>query len=332
MRETGERMDTISIVVPIYNVRPYLEECLGSILRQSYANWEAILVDDGSFDGSEKICEEYAQKDGRFKVFHQKNTGAANAKNLGLDHASGEFITFLDSDDFVESTWLESMIHAAHESQADIVECLFCREYLDEAVPAVYERGGSGEFTAQAYLAEYLFDWSSSLFWNKLFARKTLEAVRFRRERRCIDDEFFTYKAISGARKVIRLELPLYHYRQRASSAVASKKNQEQITDDALEVLKERYHWISRRFPELRMIYLRHDVDIMFYFAREFVFTDSTITKFHDIRRYYLKECLMHYPGRVTLINAVQLMTFTRGRLKANVGKQAEKATKRFYP
>lgn len=332
MRENGGRMDTISIVVPIYNVRPYLEECLDSICKQSYENWEAILVDDGSFDGSERICEEYALKDRRFKVLHQVNTGSANAKNLGLDHATGEYITFLDSDDFVESIWLEELISAAQKTKADIVECLFSKDYMDDTVEVKYERNSRREYTAEEYLAEYLFDWSSSLFCNKLFARKTLEAVRFRRERRCIDDEFFTYKAISGARKVIRLELPLYHYRQRASSAVASKKNQEQITDDALEVLQERYRWISKRFPELRMIYLRHDVDIMFYFAREFVFTDSTIAKFHDTRRYYLKQCLMHYPGRVTLINAVQLMTFTRGRLKSNVGKQAEKATKRFYP
>jgi len=323
-------MASVSIVIPVYNVKPYLTQCLDSVLKQSYQAWEAVLVDDGSFDGSERICEEYAAKDSRFVVIHQSNAGAANAKNQGLDLASGDYVTFLDSDDYVEPDWLEKLVTAAQEEKADVVECLFAKEYMDCSVAAKYERTQQIEFSAQEYLAEYLFDWSSSLFWNKLFACHTLQNVRFRKERRCIDDEFFTYKAVSCATRVIRLEDSLYHYRQRASSAVASEKNKRQITDDALEVLMERYVWITKKFPALRATYLCHDVDILFYFARDFLFTEETVRKFQKIRGYYIRECLLHHPGRVTLINAFQLLGFTKRRLKDNKGSREKPAAEKY--
>ncbi len=329
----GERnVARVSIVIPVYNVKPYLTQCLNSVLCQSHKDWEAILVDDGSFDGSERICQEYAENDSRFVVVHQENAGAANAKNHGLDLVSGDYVAFLDSDDYVEPDWLEKLVKAAEESHADIVECLFAKEYVDHVIPAKYEKEKAKEFSAQEYLAEYLFDWSSSLFWNKLFAHRVVKNVRFRRERRCIDDEFFTYKAISSAMHIVRIDDILYHYRQRASSAVTSEKNRKQITDDALEVLVERYALVSERFPELRKVYLRHDVDILFYFARDFLFTSETVRKFRRIRGYYIRECLLHYPGRMTLINAFQMLRFSEKQLKSNQGSLEKPENVKYFP
>lgn len=313
LTEYGLYDPKVSIIIPVYNVQDYLPQCLDSVLAQSYVNWGAVLVDDGSTDGSGSICDDYARRDSRIRVIHQANAGAANAKNTGLDHADGAYVTFLDSDDWVEPDWLETLIGTAKEQQADVVECDFQKEYVERSE---IENGWENAiFTAESYLSQYLSNWTCSLFWNKLYRADLLKNIRFRRERRCIDDEFFTYKAVSGAGKIARISKVLYHYRQRSSSAVYSRKNRLQKTDDALEILIERYQWICGRFPALRSIYLKHDVDILFYFAKDFDFTEGTVKKFRKIARLYLKESILHYCGRMNLLYALRLQTIPTAQL-----------------
>lgn len=324
-------MKKVSIIIPIYNVKPYLVQCLESVLQQRYQEWEAILIDDGSSDGSEKICDDFAVKDRRFHVIHQENRGAANAKNAGLEYASGEYIAFLDSDDFVELNWLERVVNEAELSNADIVEYTFCKVYTDHKEQEKSKDFRHAEYKSEDYLALYLNDWTCSLFWNKLFSARLLQGIRFRKERRCIDDEFFTYKAISEAKKIIRIDDILYYYRQRASSAVSSEKNRKQITDDALEILIERYKWVTSRFPKLRKTYLYHDIDILFYFAREFLFTKQTVRKFFKVRNYYLKECLFHWSGVKVFFIALQLYRYAKSKLLENKSQQIQMEDKEYY-
>ncbi len=303
----------VSIVIPVYNVEKYLPECLDSVLKQSYVNWEAILVDDGSTDGSGKICDDYSAGDPRFRVIHQVNAGAANAKNTGLDHVTGACVAFLDSDDWVEPDWLETLVVTAKERQADVVECDFQKEYIGRS--EIVNRWDAETFTAETYLAQYLSNWTCSLFWNKLYRADLMKDIRFRRERRCIDDEFFTYKVVSGAEKIVRTGRVLYHYRQRASSAVFSVNNQLQITDDIHEVLIERYRWIASRFPMLRRNYLMHDVDTLLYLANHAVYACETANKFGRICRFYLKESILHYCGHVNLLYALRLQMIPTAQL-----------------
>lgn len=308
-------MKKVSIIVPVYNVEKYISECLNSLIKQTYSNIEIILVNDGSTDKSGEICKKYAGQDKRIKVIEQENQGAANAKNNGLEHVTGDYITFIDSDDYVELHWIKTMVDTLEDKNADVVECNFVKEYVDS-----YELGNDNtyaykEFSSETYMEQYLSNWTCSLFWNKLFKVEITENVYFRRERRCIDDEFYTYKILSNAKKIVRIEDILYHYRQRISSAVVSEKNRIQKTDDALEVLIERYEWIKNKFPRLTKIYLRHDIDIMFYFAREFVFCDNTIKKFYKVAKYYSKECFKHYPGKVTMKNMVILLLIKKSEL-----------------
>lgn len=110
-----------SIIIPVYNVAPYLRECLDSVLAQTYTDWEAICVDDGSTDGSGAILDEYAARDSRFHVIHQENAGVANARQVGLEAARGEYIVWVDSDDYIERTHLWDFAEAVKESQADFV-------------------------------------------------------------------------------------------------------------------------------------------------------------------------------------------------------------------
>lgn len=116
-------MPLISVIIPIYNVETYIRKCLDSILAQTHKDWEAILVDDGSLDNSGAICDEYATIDKRFKVIHQKNGGVVNARNKALSVAKGEFLAFVDSDDYIAPTMLEDMVALATKEQLDIVWC-----------------------------------------------------------------------------------------------------------------------------------------------------------------------------------------------------------------
>ena len=301
-------MKKISIILPVYNVAAYLRQCLDSLLSQTYADLEIILVDDGSKDESGHICDEYARRDARVVVIHQENAGAANAKNTGLDRATGKYIAFMDSDDYAEPNWIETMVGAAERTGADVVECDFDRVFVN------YSKTVNGYqeeclWTAEEYLGQYLSNWTCSLFCNKLFRAALLSEVRFRWERRCIDDEFFTYKAVSKADKILRIPDVLYHYRQRASSAVSSARNRLQITDDSLEILIERYRWIKKYFSKLAKAYLKHDVEIMFYFASDFDFTENTIKKFRKTASFYLRECIFCGSDKVTLLYSFRLLT-----------------------
>lgn len=318
-------MKTVSIILPVYNVEKYLRECVDSLLCQTYSKLEIVLVDDGSTDESGRICDRYVQQDPRVVVIHQANAGAANAKNAGLDWATGDYITFMDSDDYAEFNWIARMVEVTERYGADVVECDFDKVYRNRSEVANQYKENS-VYTAEEYLAQYLGNWTCSLFWNKLFRRELLSDVRFRRERRCIDDEFFTYKAVTGANRIVRITDVLYHYRQRASSAVASTRNRLQITDDALEILIERYRWISRFFPRLRKVYLRHDVDIMLCFARDFIFTEETVKKFRETASFFLKESILHWCGRVTLIYALRLqrIKLRRDRSAGNESEQTD--------
>ena len=120
----------ISVIVPVYNVEKYLRQCLDSVLAQTYRELEIILVDDGSTDGSGAICDEYATRDSRIKVVHQQNGGLSSARNAGLDLATGEYVAFVDSDDYIHETMLELLYQALVENNADTVICNF--ERVDE--------------------------------------------------------------------------------------------------------------------------------------------------------------------------------------------------------
>ena len=116
-------MPVLSIIVPVYNVEQYLGKCLDSIKNQSFKDFEAILIDDGSTDGSGAICDEYAARDNRFKVIHQENKGVSNARNVGLELAIGQYFGLIDADDQIEPDMYENMISTAKEYMADIVTC-----------------------------------------------------------------------------------------------------------------------------------------------------------------------------------------------------------------
>ena len=326
--------DIVSVIVPVYNVCRYLGMCVDSLLSQTWQGLEIILVDDGSNDGSEKICDEYAACDSRIRVIHQVNAGAANAKNAGLDAASGSYIAFVDSDDWVEPDWIEKMVSASVTRDADVVECNFLVDYVDSS-----EYGNAAEsfaetdFETQEYLRYYPQQWTRALFWNKLFRAHLVKDVRFHTQRRCVDDEFFTYKAVTGANRILRITDALYHYRQRGSSVTQSEKTLYQRTIDDIDILAERHQWMKTHYPDVAMDYLRNDVDTLLYFAGAYPFNEKAVERFRFTAKYYFRECLRSFPGKVTLYYAVKALLYKTGDFgKKAVAGTAKVNVEKYYP
>lgn len=257
MRKNG----VISVIVPIYNVENYLEECIDSIIRQTYDKLEIILVDDGSRDSSGAICDRYAQTDNRIIVVHQKNGGAAAAKNAGLRMATGEYIAFVDGDDYLEPDAYEKMVTALACNDADIVQGNFQYVYVN----GTEIHNGLTEtvcFSTVGYLTYFTEDWTCALCPTKLFKHHVLSDIFFE-EGHLIDDEFFTYRGAMNAGKILCIPTVIYNYRQRASSVMKDQNTIERKCYDIFDFLEKRYNHIIGRFPELKAHYDNHYADYL---------------------------------------------------------------------
>ena len=202
----------VSVIIPVYNVEEYLQECLDSMLDQTYKHLEIILIDDGSQDRCPYICDQYATKDDRIKVIHKKNGGAASARNLGLEIASGEYISFVDSDDYVDKYYIQNLTEQLENTKSDIAVCSYVSVSSDKKIPEILEK--TGDYIGRDYLLQFLTDWRCGLIWNKLFSKKVIGDIRFE-EGHIIDDEFFTYLVVLNARRVYVKNKQLYYYRER---------------------------------------------------------------------------------------------------------------------
>lgn len=228
----------ISVIVPVYNVEPYLRKCLDSIVNQTYRDLEILVIDDGSTDGSGKICDEYAEKDERVKVFHTKNRGLSCVRNLGLDEAKGEWIGFVDSDDWIEPDMYECLLSRAEETGADVVECGVFLEYRNRRLENTKEDvllTGTG--AVNALLQGKL----SNTVWSKLWNKGCFLGVRFP-ESRIFEEYAVTYRLLYSADKVGTIPLSRYHYTQRLSG-ISKKHNMKGLTDLWLSN-KERYDFL----------------------------------------------------------------------------------------
>ena len=176
------RNELISIIVPIYNVEKYLRQCLDSIMNQTYRNCECLLIHDGSSDNSEDICREYVSKDSRFRYFEKENGGVSSARNLGIEHSKGEYITFIDSDDWVDSDYLEVLYNSLVDERADIAISTYKQFNMDDNCYYVhsYQRGYEKRIFEKYQLIEELpvlerYDQSYGLTTGKIISKKLWE-------------------------------------------------------------------------------------------------------------------------------------------------------------
>lgn len=216
---------TISVIVPIYNVAPYLEECVDSVLRQTYTNLECILVDDGSTDECPAICDRYAGQDSRVVVIHKKNGGLSDARNAGLEVAKGAYIEFLDSDDWIDDTLLEVQLRAMEEYGAQIVSTTLADIVVE---PSHIIHCDEGKTMMLDYLQQIKYGMKGQTGWSaccKLFDRSLLEGFRFEKGRKYEDLFGIPYVVFRCPRMVVMDDL-MYHYRMRENSIMSDTKVQ----------------------------------------------------------------------------------------------------------
>ena len=219
----------LSIIVPIYNVEQYLDRCIQSILNQTYQNLEIILVDDGATDCSGAIADSYAAKDKRIKVFHKENGGLSDARNYGLEHITGDYILFIDSDDFIVNIMCERLITVASSNNADIVSCNYYiyRGDDDISIHTMSVQDDKRTFTGMDMLRYYLLKtepFDLNVVWNKIFKLDLfngVEPVRFPKGR-VQEDNFTIFRLFLNANSIVTVNEPLYYYVQRAGSIMAN--------------------------------------------------------------------------------------------------------------
>lgn len=223
----------IAIIIPVYNVEPWLPECLDSVQKQTHLNFTAFLVNDGSTDKSGNICDEYALRDNRFKVIHQQNSGVSSARNAALDEiekdGSFDFIAFIDSDDFVSPDFLEKLVSAIEKNNADFSSCNTIK-FRDGETPVLRKFFiPSEKLDKTGVLEQYLGlnQWrkykseNKSLF-NKLFSAKALYSVRFDKNLRIGEDVRYFAQIACNLHSGIVVDSPLYFYRIRQGSLTTS--------------------------------------------------------------------------------------------------------------
>jgi glycosyltransferase involved in cell wall biosynthesis len=225
----------ISVVVPIYNVAAYLRKCVDSILAQTHQNLEVILVDDGSPDECPAICEEYAKKDARIKVVHKQNGGLASARNAGIDIAQGEYLGFVDSDDWVDADMFELLLQANLENGTDIAVCGHIKESESHSEVSTHE---AQVIEAKDYCKLNLQGKCSGMFWDKLYHKNIFD--EFRPQEIYSSEDLLALPAVmERAHKVSVISATPYHFIQRMGSLSRHKEFRPRIVQDRLDAYQE---------------------------------------------------------------------------------------------
>lgn len=239
--------DLISVIIPIYNTERYLAACLDSVLTQSYKNIEVILVNDGSTDFSLQIAQSYSEKDDRVTLYNHANEGPSEARNRGLEVATGNFITFVDSDDLLLPNALEILLDFLKTKNADIAEGTFLRGKVFSSMPAK-GKISSEEFTNKEAIADVLYQKKLlSSPWGKLYKTSLFQEIRF--EKGIIyEDLNCIHRILENCRKVVWIDYPVYFYRDTEGSLINAWKPQRL---DVLKVTENIEDYIAKTYPDL---------------------------------------------------------------------------------
>jgi len=281
-----QQTELISIIIPAYNIAPYLERGVTSVLHQTYRNLEIILVDDGSTDESGQICDRLAERDERIVVIHKENGGLADARNVGMGAAKGSFIGFVDGDDWIDADMYERMLSAALAEGAALAVCRYRRVYGDRIEDASVDRVVvfEGQEALQYYVEEREEYDIQNAAWNKLYRREILEKLRFP-VGKWYEDIVFSAKALGSADRCVYLDSACYNYIiDREGSIMNVKINSRTFTDQIPA------YWERSSF--LRALGRRDLADIHDYFVykRLLLFYNQLKKSKAPDKKKYLKE------------------------------------------
>lgn len=240
-------MPAISVIVPVYKVEPYIHKCVDSILGQTFSDIQVILVDDGSPDTCGDICEEYAKKDERVQVVHKENGGLSDARNAGIPFAKGEYVIFLDSDDYVEKDMLEYLYTNIKKARADMATCGIYEVYKDriEAQEEEEDFVCSGEEAFRCILRGHTI---RGEIWNKLILKSCMEDLRFPKGR-LYEDIYYTVDLMQRVKTVAVGTKPKYYYLHREDS-ITGRAYRPQLFD-IIDGYTKNYRVVKKAFPAL---------------------------------------------------------------------------------
>lgn len=270
-------MDTaISIIVPVYNLEDYLPKCVDSILAQSFTNFELILVNDGSTDRSGEICDAYASIDHRVKVIHQKNGGVASSRNTGLEVAQGEYIGFVDNDDYINETMLELLYKNAVDHSSDIVVCDFLSVNEGKRIES---KNVDADYRVRHYnnieALHQLYTVNNVTFvvpWNKLYKKYLFDDIKYK-VGSINDDENIVHELLFHSHKITYIQMELYYYVQRIGSQMDSNASFHIKKLDAVYAFSDR-EFFFREVKEKEL----HDKALKQYMERFFRYYYMTKT------------------------------------------------------
>lgn len=238
----------ISVIVPIYKVEEYLDRCVESIVNQTYRNLEIILVDDGSPDNCPKMCDRWVERDNRIKVAHKENGGLSDARNAGMSFATGEIISFIDSDDWIELDMFEKMLNRMQNDNSDMVSCGV--KWVEEDGSLIRDVTSEDEvLDITAAMKELLND--SKLkqhVWNKIYKFDLIKDIPFEKGK-YHEDVFWSYQIVGRTKKVSVVKESFYNYVQRSNSIMGESYSEKRL--DALDANKLRCEYMKEHFPEL---------------------------------------------------------------------------------
>lgn len=272
----------LSIIIPVYNVAQWLPDTIESVLIQSFRDFELILVDDGSTDGSGEICDRYAEKDSRVRVIHQKNAGVSAARNAGVAAAAGKYIGFVDSDDIIETDMYAVMMALAVKYHADIVQCRHDRaNALNGAKRSDDTETMNGETFVRRMFTKRGSDYTNQVaLWSKIYRCGLFKGIVFP-VGRVYEDEQETYKLCLKAQRIVETPDVLYHYIKRENSIITGVSAKKML--DKQQALLDRLDYLPRRMPELEKqcceSFLRFSENILcqLYLAGEKTAVDQAI-------------------------------------------------------
>ena len=245
-----EKNRKVSIVVPVYNVENYISRCINSLIKQSYKNLEIVLVDDGSTDLSAKICDEYKKIDSRIKVIHKKNGGLSDARNFGIDNCTGEYICFVDSDDWIEKEMIKTLIENIVDTKSDIAICGRYRAYENkEKIIEKYKKYPKeivfNNIIGLQYLMSFCgYDMSVC---DKMFKSSLFSEIRFPYGLTC-EDSFTTYKLFSESKQICYINKPFYNYFFRTNSITRNGN----VNETVIKAAQEQYKFVLKNYADIK--------------------------------------------------------------------------------